>query len=858
MAMPVVQTKLFVPPPRSTTVRRHRLTERLQRGVAAGRRLSLISAPAGFGKTTVLSEWVAASRQADPSLRVAWLSLDQADNDATRFLHYLVAAFDLTDDPARSPEATLTALVNDAASHGDSMLLVLDDFQLIESTAVRDAVSFLLDHLPANLHLAIATRSDPLLPLARLRARGELTELRAEDLRFDSAEATAFLDPALSADDVAALEKRTEGWIAGLQLAALSLRERTDTSEFIRAFTGSNRFIIDFLVEEVLERAPLDVREFLCETAILNRLSGPLCDAVTGRAGGAEMLTALERANLFVIPLDDQRQWYRYHHLFADVLRVRLLAHGAEHSNALHRRARAWFEANGFADDAVDHAIAGNDFDSAARVIESMIPSVRQSRQDATLLAWLARLPPQSLAARPVLRVFSAWSSLLSGDIAAVEPQLTAAEALLGTAHDSEPGIELSALPVTIALYRGAVAMATGDTAAVQGHAQRALDSAAPDDHLGRGAAAGMLGLAAWSRGDLETGLRGFRESATSLRRSGNLLDALSTTMVTADMLLPLGRLGEAQSAYEAALAEAAGNAPAADLHSGLAEVLRYSDPAAAAEHLATAQALGSFSAEHGYRWAVAAAGVERSAGNLEAALDLLAQAEARYRSGFFAEARPIGGQRARVWILQGRLTEAREWVAAQNLDELSYLQEFTHITLARLLLAEREFSDAEGLLGRLADAAEAGGRSGSLVEILVLQALARHADGRVDDALAALDRALSRAEGERSIHVFIDEGAPMLQLLRRATGSDLVRMLSQHLRDTGAADTGAPIADPPSDRELHVLRLLATELSGPQIAAELHVSLNTMRTHTKHIFLKLAVNERSEAVRRAEQLGLI
>ncbi|GAA1998478.1 LuxR C-terminal-related transcriptional regulator [Microbacterium pumilum] len=888
MAMPVLATKLFVPPPRSHGLSRPRLIRKLNDGLAAGHTLTLISAPAGFGKTTVLSEWVNARRRADSDLRVGWVSLDGSDNDPVRFLSYVVAAYHAQDDgtdaavsdPNRSAESTLTALVNDATRSQRRVLLVLDDFQLIEDQSICDAVTFLLDHAPPNLHLAIASRSDPLLPLARLRARDELTELRAADLRFTAEEAAQFLARAtamvLSADDVSALEARTEGWIAGLQLAAISLRERPDVSEFVSAFTGSNRYIIDYLIEEVLERAPLHVREFLCQTAILDRLSGSLCDAVTGDADGAEMLAALERANLFVVPLDDHRQWYRYHHLFADVLKVRLLAQGIDHVNALESRASDWFERHGSPEEAVRHALAGSDFPRAARMIEATIPSVRKSRQDATLLAWLALLPQTAIDARPVLQVFAAWAALVSGDIAAVEPKLAAAEeqlaaATAGVAHESEPGGELSSLRVTIALYRGALAMAAGDTAAIGTHAQHALDAAASDDYLGRGAAAGMLGLASWARGDLESGTLGFRQSAANLRRAGNLLDALSTTMVIGDMLFALGRIAEAQTGYELAIREADGNPPAADLHAGISEVLRQRNELdAATRHLAAADALGagSFSHEHRYRWAVGMAGLAQSEGDADAALDHLASADMQYRRGFFPDARPIGGLRARIWITQGRLADAREWVAEQGLsskDEPAYLDEFGHITLARLLIAggdEKSVQEAVALLSRLADAAEEGGRIGGLIEILILQALALHARGHTNAALLSLERALALAEPQGYIRVFLDEGAPMLQLHRAAAGAgirpDFVRMLSQSLRNTQAVAAPMSMADPLSERELGVVRLLGTQLTGPEIARELHVSLNTMRTHTKHIFLKLEVNDRASAVRRAEALGLI
>jgi len=896
MTMPVLATKLFVPPQRHQAVERPRLTAKLVEGALTGRKLTLISAPAGFGKTTLLGQWIAVTSQRDPAMRVAWLSLEESDNDPARFLAYLIAALQQADpsisvgDPsAQQPiEAALTAIVNGVLQSDQKILLVLDDFQLIGDPSVRDAVGFLLDHLPSSLHLAIASRSDPLLPVARLRARGELTEIRAADLRFTADEASAFLNTAmglaLSKDDVGALETRTEGWIAGLQLAALSMQDRADVSGFISAFTGSNRFVIDYLIEEVLERAPLEVREFLVQTAILERLSGPLCDAVTGDTNGAEMLDSLERANLFVAPLDDQREWYRYHQLFADVLKVRLVAEGRDHVADLHGRASGWYERNGFANDAVRHAFEAADYPRAARVIESTIPAVRKSRQDATLLGWLTLLPEDTIKRRPVLEVFSAWLSLVTGDIAAVEPRLQHAERLLAgngaTVPDSEAGAELRSLPVTIALYRAAVAMALGDQQGIKTNAQHGLDVAFPDDHLGRGGAAGLLGLAAWASGELNAGVEAFAECSASLRRAGNITDALSTTMVIADMLLPLGRVREATAAYEAALTEAVercgGGQPTADLHAGLSELLRERDMLPAAmDHLADSEALGerAHSHEHRYRWFVAMARVKEAEGLLDEAFELLTEAEAHYRLGFFPESRPIGGLKARVRIAQGRLPEAMVWVIDQDLSaagELSYLREFDHITLARLLIAQHiadpssgAATEANGLLARLLDAAEAGGRVGSANEILVLQSLAFEAQGQTSLALEPLARALDRAEPEGYVRLFLDEGAPMLRLLRAAAGAgirpDYVRRLSQALRrEEGAGAEQQPVAETLSERELHVLRLLATTLSGPEIARELHVSLNTMRTHTKHVFAKLEVTSRAAAVRRAEAIGLI
>ena len=815
--MPVLATKFFVPPPRAQLIARPRLIQQLNIGIRSGRKLTLVSAAAGFGKTTVLSEWISDLRQHDPELRAAWLSLDASDNDPVRFYGFLVSALQTADSsiwadlPAgqHPVEATLTALINSIAASPTHILLALDDFQLIDDPSIRDAVAFLLDHLPPTLHLAIASRSDPLLPVARMRVRGELTELRAADLRFTPDEASLFLGQAmglsLSPDDVAALESRTEGWIAGLQLAALSMRERTDTSAFIAAFAGSNRFVIDYLVEEVLEQATPSVRRFLCDTSILDRLTGPLCDAVSGQEGSNEALEALERANVFVVELDDRRQWFRYHHLFADVLRVRLLAHGADHLAELHRRASQWFEDNDLPEDGVRHALAAADFARAGRLIEAAITQVRKSRRDATLLGWLAQLPEETINRRPVLGVFSAWFSMVSGDTAAVEPKLALVEEMLAGSHDSEPGPELETLPVTIALYRASVALATGDLAGVTDQARRALELSGPDDHLGRGGAAGLLGLGNWASGELEAGVEAFEEATTSLRRAGNLTDALSTTMVLADMLIPLGRLEEARRAYKAALREAkeklAGALPTADLHGGIAEVqVELGDLDAAEEHLAAGAALGdaAFSHEHHYRWFVSKAMLCQAQGDFDAALEHLDQAEQHYRRGFFAEARPIGAMKARILILQGRLLEAQTWAVNVGLtpsDELTYLREYAHITLARLMIAQGD-AGADEFISRLLETAKAGGRRGVVAELRTL--------GDPPAVEATVGR----------------EGL--------------------------------------SDRELQVLKLLATELTGPDIARQLFVSLNTLRTHTRHVFEKLGVNGRPAAVRRARELGLI
>ena len=895
MATPVLATKLFIPPPRPQAVPRPRLIERVHEGFRSGRKLTLISAPAGFGKTTLFSQWIAYSQRRVPQVRVAWLSLDEGDNDPSRFLTYLVAALQSVDPGIGSEaqtlhtlqplsvELTLTALINDVARASHEIVLVLDDFHLIDAAPIRDALTFLLDHLPSTLHLAIAGRSDPPLPLARLRARGELTELRAADLRFTPDEAAAFLnqvmDLGLSAEDITALEARTEGWIAGLQLAALSMRERLDIAGFIEAFTGSHRFVIDYLIEEVLQRQPDRVRSFLMRTAILDRLNGPLCDAVTGQLGGGEMLEALERDNLFIVPLDDRRQWYRYHHLFADVLRARLSTEGPDRISILHRRASEWYERNDSPEDAIRHALTAADFERAASLVERALPAMRRNRQDATLLGWLKLLPYEIAARRPVLSVYYAWSLLVSGDLDAAELRLRDAEqGLAATTGAGErqhasaaetDGEEFRMLPVTIAVYRAALAQARGDVAGTAEHARRALDLTQPGDDLGRGAAARFLGLASWAGGDVETALRTFSEAMTSLHSAGNLADELSGTIVLADTLMAAGRLHDARRSYEQALRSAIAQdepvPPAmAGLHVGLGELLLgQGDPDAAAHHLQTSESLGGPASqpENRYRWFVAMALIRQAEGNPDAAIALLADAERLYVRGFYPEVRPIAAMRARVRIAQGRLGDVVDWARERGLsaaDDLSYLREFEHLTLTRLLIAQyRSHQDetcireATGLLDRLLEAAEAAGRTGSVNEILVLQALARNAQGRMPEALVPLRRALAQAEPEGYIRLFADEGAPMAALLdevaRQGTETDYVRRLRSVW---GAAErhtsVSQPLAEPLSERELQVLRLLRIERAGdrPRPVVAEHLA------HAHQAHLRKARGEQSPGCR--------
>lgn len=889
-------TKLYVPPPPPHVVPRPRLLERLDAGLAPHCRLTLLSAPAGFGKTTLLGGWIAHHTERRPETRFAWVSLDEGDGDPARFLGYVIAALQgfnadvgadallLHGGQASSDEPALTVLVNDLARTPGEIVLVLDDYHVIEARQVHDIVAFLVDHVPPHLHLVVATRFDPPLPLARLRSRGGLVEVRAADLRFTSEEAGDFLNDAmglrLSADDIAALEVRTEGWIAGLQLAAVSMRGRDDVSTFIDAFAGSHRFVLDYLAEEVLQQLPEDIRGFLLHTSVLERMTGPLCDAVTGmNEGGGRVLESLERANLFVVPLDDRREWYRYHRLFAEVLQSRLRHEEPDLVPGLHHAASQWFEQHDLPDEAVRHALAAGDVERAATLVELALPAIRRERQDATLLGWLDRIPDDVVRRRPVLSAFSAWRMLVAGDLDAVEPWLRDAEQGLGVTDPSDGGEELRRLPMTIAIYRAALAQGQGDLAATAEHARHALELAGPDDHLPRAGAAGYLGLAAYANGDLETALRTFPETLTSLHLAGDTADELSSTVVLADMWIAQGRLVEARRLYERTLRTVtARGAPVtgatADLHVGFSELLReLGDLDAARHHLQVSRELGETASltENRYRWFVAMALVRQAEADLDNATALLDQAERLYRRGFLPEVRPVAAVRARIRIARGDLSPALDWARDNELsttDELSYLREFEHLTLVRLLLAQdrlgrdpRAIDGALGLLARLLEMAQAAGRAGSVHEILALQALAQQARGDRPQALATLERVLGATEPEGHVRLFLDEGEPMRALLRaadlRRVAPSRVPLLLAAPREAAASPQDA-LLDPLSERELEVLRLLNTPMSVPEIARELFVSPNTLRTHTRHIFTKLDVNNRRAAVHRAAELGLI
>ena len=929
-AIRVLETKLYIPKWPAGLVSRARLIERI--GAGAEHKLTLVSAPAGFGKTTLLSEWLA---QRPASARPAgWVSLDASDNEARSFWAHVLRALQkielgvgehayslLQSADAPSPAVFLTPLINDLLAIDDDIVLILDDYHVVESPAVHAGLTFLIDHLPPRMHVIVASRSEPPLPIARLRARGVVTELRPADLRFTASEASAFLNQVmaleLSAADVATLEQRTEGWIAGLKLAALSLQGRGDVHHAIDAFSGDNRFIADYLIEEVLNGQPERIQRFLLGTALLDRLSGPLCDAVTGEHGSQAVLESLERSNLFVVALDDTREWFRYHHLFADVLQSYSRKVQPDRFRFLHRRASSWYEEHGSTSDAVRHALAAEDVERAARLLEMAWPAMDRSYRSCRWLTRVKELPDALVRTRPVLSMGYAWALLNAGELEAAETRLDDVARWIDPAAERDerrpafPGEMIvldedrfRTLPVQLASARVYLAQARGDLQGTVEHARRALELTAEDDHAARATGAALLALAQWATGELEAAHGTFASAIASMRAAGEKLSAIRGTFVLGDIRVVQGRLHEAAAIYEHGLQLATeATLPAApetdELHLGLSELHRERDEldAAARRLQMTARAVdragdGVRDREHAgnrERWCTAMARVAEARGDLAGALHLLEEAERLNIRTPLPRVRPIAAMKARIRLAQGRLADADGWVRERALsadDELSYLREYEHITLARVLLARYAADGDDGsireallLLERLATAAIDGRRAGSLIEILVLQAIAHQLLRSIASALAPLERALALGEAGGYVRVFVDEGDRMRELLRHAAARGIAGEYTRRLlaafepaqtaaapappagADRGAAATtiaAARVAELLTARELEILRLIAAGLRNLEIADQLFISPATVKRHIANAYLKLGAGHRTEALARAHALKLL
>jgi LuxR family transcriptional regulator, maltose regulon positive regulatory protein len=877
--MLILATKLFIPSPGSRVVLRPRLIERLNEGRQT--RLTLISAPAGFGKTTLAAGWIAASGRP-----AAWLSLDEGESDITRFLIYLVSALQTIDAKIgnglsaalRAPqppsaESILTSLLNEIAALRDDIILVLDDYHLVDAAAVDQAMAFLLDRLPPRMRLVIATREDPDLPLARWRARGQLTELRAADLRFNASEAVEFLNTGmgltLSADAAAALENRTEGWIAGLQLAAISLRGHPDAAGFIGSFAGSHRFVLDYLLEEVLRRQPAAVQSFLLRTSILGRMCGPLCDAVTGDAStpGHETLEQLERANMFIVPLDDQRRWFRYHHLFADALRLRLQQNPASSAGGvagdvaeLHVRASAWFEENGLEIEAFHHAAAARDFTRAERLIEGKGMPLYFRGALVPVLNWLKSLPTETLDARPAL--WTAWASatLATDQVDDAREKLLAAEsALEGVPLDGKTRDIIG----RVAAIRATLAIGRHDPDAIIAQSRRALEYLDPANLAYRTSTAWKMGLACQLRGDLVAAGRAYTEVLTASQASGN-------TVFTLVALAGLGNIQEAENELRLAAAsyqrvlDLAGDMPlpsaTGNAHLGLARIhYEWNDLDAALHHVQQGAPPTQLLEKMGRSVAcdLVLARLRLAQGSVAEAAALLAKADREVRRNSFTQQAPgVAAARVLILIRQGDLEAAGQLAQAHGLP----------LSQARVHLARRDSTATLAALEPFRRQVEEKGQQDLRLQVLVLQALARHANGEKDTALRILGEALALAEPNGFVRTFIDEGSPMAGLLAEATARGIVPGYAAALLDALREPSPVPDASLPGGslvealtrRELEVLKLVAQGLSNEEIGERLFLSLSTVKGHNRNIFDKLQVERRTEAVARARELRLL
>ncbi|MCC7129596.1 MAG: AAA family ATPase [Anaerolineae bacterium] len=884
MPVPILATKLYIPPPRPNIVLRPRLIERLNESLSSGCKLTLLSASAGFGKTTLVSEWIDHSEK-----RVAWLSLDEGDNDLSRFLTYLIATLQTIapdigkgaaaaiQSPQPSPaETTLTTLLNEIAAFLDSFILVLDDYHLIDSQPVDQALIFLVENRPPQMHLVIASREDPNFPLARLRARGQLIELRAADLRFTPAEATEFLNPImglnLSVEDVAALEARTEGWIAGLQLAALSMQGQPDPTKFIQSFAGSPRFVMDYLVEEVLRQQTANIQIFLLHTSILDRMCGPLCDAVLGSptASGQETLEFLEHANLFIVPLDNERRWYRYHHLFGELLRHRLgqiLAPGdmAE----LHIRASQWYEDNSLAFEAFRHATAANDVERAERLVESEAIGLHFRSVAMPVLDWLTSLPKPVLDTRPRLWVRSATLALMVGQTTGVEEKLQATEAVFAAqtaSQDAEPDDQTRDLIGQIACARATLALFRYDPDAMIVQARRALEFLYPENLTYRFTANWALTTALMFRGDRAGAAQACQECIDISQKSGHVFSKILAANNMGALWEMENQLFQAAEIYRQALRlfgdHPQPNASIALL--GLARICYEWNDLNAAEQYGQ-QSLELFqqfdrAIDRFIVSEVFLARVKLARGDVEGAASQLAQAEQSARQKNFLLRLPeIAALKVSVLLRQGQVAAAAQLVQQHDLP----------LCQARVLIAQGEPSAALAMLELLRQEMEEKGWADELLKVMVLQTIALYAHGEKKKAVQVLGEVLALTETNGFIRLFIDEGELMAELLSAAAALGFSpdyanKLLAAYEVEMKGEQPTSTIPDPSflieplSPRELEILRLIAQGLSNTEISRRLFLTLNTIKGHNWHIFSKLQAQNRTEAVARARELGLL
>jgi LuxR family maltose regulon positive regulatory protein len=897
MVIPLLQTKLYIPPPRPELVPRPRLIERLNAGLH--RKLTLISAPAGFGKTTLLSDWVAVVRA---HLQVAWLSLDEGDNDLARFLTYLVAALQTVDGSVgqgllsvlQSPgtvnvESMLIPLLNEivglpnapSTGSGQDLILVLDDYHVIESQPIDNVLTFALDHLPPQMHLVIATRTDPTLRLSRLRARGQLTELRTADLRFTIDEAVAFLHQVvrlpISTDSVRTLRDRTEGWITGLQLAAVAMQgldQGEQIAHFIHSFGGSHRYVIDYLVDEVLDQQTPAMQAFLLQTSILDRLVAPLCNAVTGREDSQAILEQLEAANLFLIPLDGERCWYRYHRLFADLLRQRLRQTQPEQVPVLHIRASQWYACHGFQVEAVHHALAGGDFEGAADLIEATGLSTIGQGAFSTVQNWIDALPASLVRKRPYLSVYHAWTSNFTHQLDDIEPFLQQAQCALQAQERPAGDVVARDLRGHIATLRAWNARRQRDNSLAIGLLEEAVDCLGDGNPLVCTFAHLNLGSAYLDDGELVKAACSFRDAVAEGSASGNELASLVATSHLAAVLILQGRLHEAARLCRRAIRDqlARYEKPPPTLcmvYLRLAWVLaEWNDVDGFYAHLSQAVILAD---QIGYdsvvrvgSWTMAWEKqlLAEQGTVVEFSADVAAIIERVLAAETDANEPSVDGTSADISDIESQNTEV--YLADDAYFEI--WPGYSEHAQARKLVEQGRAEEALGLLAQIYESAQPVQGTGLMIEARSAEALIYQAQGDADRALDALEDALALGEQEDYTRTFIDRGEPMAQLMYQAVARGIMPGYTAKLLAAFGAQQpkiavslpSQPLVEPLSPRELEILRLIARGLSNREISERLFLALSTVKGHNRNIYGKLQVQRRTEAVARARELGLL
>jgi len=921
MTTDLLHTKFQIPPLRAALISRPRLLALLDEALPQDgvwrRKLTLVSAPAGYGKTTLLSAWCAWLPHP-----VAWLTLDRDDNDPIRFLAYLVAALQTIvphlgaelqaglGNRAAAPRGLLFSLANEITATAPPFALVLDDYHLIQEATIHDLVTFLLEQQPPQMHLVIATRADPPLPLPRLRGQGMLAEVRLQALRFTVQEATSFLGETmalgLTSGEVATLTSRTEGWIAGLHLAALALRGRheKEAAEFVAGFSGTHRYVLDYLLEEVLQRQPEEVEQFLLRTSILDRLVAPLCDFLLSdfhdpqspvpEPKAQQTLSYLDAHNLFLVPLDEQRCWYRYHHLFATLLRSRLQATRPEEVSHLHERASHWFERAGRIDEALTHVLAAGDSGRAALLVEQNALHLIHTAQPAVLSRWIRALPAGRVVTRPWLAVFAAWSSYWDGARDEVEHYLQLVETLLAEKPWAGPA-EQDEILAHVALLRAHLAIQEEDVPAIVLMGQRA-GALAPAAGPGAGYLAWLVplvqGVAAWGLGDVREAAAAFHRARLAALKEGRLEEAIIPACYESLQQIRQGRLTEATASLEEILRLATGGGAPETPAAGFA-YLRLGDIAREQNQLEQARRFLQEGVVLCEEWGVADVVVDGyvmlarlhfACGETTEMRQALVRAGEHRRT---AQIDPfvctwLDRCRLRLWIYEGEFAAVRRWLARNGPGPdtpLRYLRDLDHINLALALvaLARHEadrvcLDEALQLLSRLLEATERAGWVQEQIQLLLLQAIALESGGEPGSADGAMARALKLAEPGGYVRCFLDEGGtqpgdrPLLPLLYRALkqgvlpgyASHLLRQSPERAAPGPLAETGTGLVEPLSERELDVLRLIAAGLSNREIGLQLSISLPTVKWHASNLYGKLGASNRTEAVAVARALELL